>query len=188
MAGTQNEIKAIHLQNDEIHDVHHMRYSYIELEENKRLEENFFELEKIRDEKGIVLAFKRGSEMIGTVRLVPMMHGITLTEKILKDYNNKNDGWEIGRLVLDKDNRGQKILVKCLCLTAKWLIDNSDVQYIFASCSHVMSRIYRRFGFKVIGNDLSMENSSKKYNGIFGHLPEVLKILEDLDNRSNVSS
>ena len=89
-------------------------------------------------------------------RILPINKNLTTTERLLKDNNiipivyNKSN-WEIGRLVLQKEYRGIKNLINCLYLTAQYLIDNTNIEYIFASCSYKMTKIYKKFGFVGIG-------------------------------------
>jgi hypothetical protein len=82
------DLNVVRLVGEDIKSVYKIRYSNIELEENKKLESNFFIKKFLMDKKGIVLAFTNGAgEIIGTVRLVPMSTGLTLTEALFS--NNK---------------------------------------------------------------------------------------------------
>lgn len=139
--------------------------------------------ERLRDKAGIVLAFSFSNRIIGTVRLIQMKFGLTLTETLTEHYNirhpKKNSGWEIGRLAIEPDFRDPQTLIECLSLTANWLDVNTEVRDIFASCSHSMSRLYRRFDFKTLEKDLKLPGTDKRYTEIYGYLPTVLERLNN---------
>jgi hypothetical protein len=126
------------------------------------------------------------------MRFVPMIHNLTTTEQIFK-YHNINyfdwkEGWEVGRLVLNQEYRGQKNLVECLYLAARWLRKNTEVCNMFASCSHKMSRLYRQFGFKTIKEDLMLPDITKKYTAISGNLTRVVETLDILNQKLSPSN
>ena len=116
-----------------------------------------------------------------------MLYDLTTTEQIFKhhdmNYLNWQSGWEVGRLVLSSEHRGQKNLVQCLYLAAKWLKDNTEVVDMFASCSYKMSRLYRQFGFKTIKEDLLLPDITKKYTAISGDLSQVVTVLDGLNQK-----
>jgi hypothetical protein len=87
------------------------------------------------------------------------------------------DSWEVGRLVLGPQYRsGPESLKRCLFLTLVHLIEHTDVQNLFASCTPVLSRLYRRFGFNVLVKDASRSDDAS-YNLIHGTVTDVLRAL-----------
>jgi predicted GNAT family N-acyltransferase len=116
-----------------------------------------------------------------------MRYKLTITEQIIESHNlpitNLKTGWEVGRLVLDSRYRGQKSLAQCLYLSSKWLKENTDINTLFASCSHKMSRVYHQFGLKTLEKDLLLPGTTKHYNIISGDLSQVFKKLNILHQK-----
>lgn len=110
-----------------------------------------------------------------TEGLAPCEHLVErhdISEELLEE------SWEVGRLVLGPQYRsGPESLKRCLFLTLVHLIEHSDVKNLFASCTPVLSRLYRRFGFSVIVKDASRDREGTSYSLIHGTVPDVLRAL-----------
>jgi N-acyl-L-homoserine lactone synthetase len=121
--------------------------------------------------------------MIGTIRVVPMQGGLTLTETLLAQSTTPLHAfgcgsWEVGRLVLAPQYRSDpEALKRCLFLSLSYLCQHADAQNLYASCSHVLSRLYRRFGFSAFAKDVVLSGTEKTYTLIYGYAPEVLDAL-----------
>lgn len=121
--------------------------------------------------------------MIGTIRVVPMQRGLTLTETLLGQSNEllpvrPPGSWEVGRLVLAPEYRSDaESLKRCLYLSLSYLCRHADAQNLYASCSHVLSRLYRRFGFSAFAKDVVLNGTQKSYTLIHGHAAQVLEAL-----------
>lgn len=120
------------------------------------------------------------------MRFVPMKYELTLTETLQKgiDINPAllEDSWEIGRLVLDPEFRhGQDLLKKCSLLALSFMCENSNARHFHASCSHVLSRLYRRFGFLALAKDVPLAGTDKTYTLIHGALADVSRALMGSD-------
>ena len=129
----------------------------------------------------MVGAFLRFGQTIGTIRLLPLGEGLAPCDKLLDRYDIsdelRQDSWEVGRLVLGERYRsGPESLKRCLFLTLLHLIDKTDVENLFASCTPLLSRLYRRFGFNVLVKDASREGDDT-YTLIHGRVAEVLRAL-----------
>jgi hypothetical protein len=116
------------------------------------------------------------------MRFVPMTHDLTLTETLQKDIDIDplllEDSWEIGRLVLDPAFRhGQDLLKKCSLLALGFICENSNARNFHASCSHVLSRLYRRFGLSPLARDVPLAGTDKTYTLIHGALADVSRAL-----------
>lgn len=84
--------------------------------------------------------------------------------------------WEFGRLVLDPAYRaGPELLEKCVFLAVSHLAREFTCRHAFASCTPVLSRLYRRFGFSVIANDIRVAGQEKPYHLIQAAIPDVLQ-------------
>jgi hypothetical protein len=130
---------------------------------------------------GVVGAFLRFGQTIGTIRVLPMTAGLAPCEKLLERHGVapelRHDSWEVGRLVLGERYRsGPESLKRCLFLTLLHLIEHTEVENLFASCTPLLSRLYRRFGFEVLVKDASCEGG-ETYHLIHGTVPAVLRAL-----------
>jgi hypothetical protein len=110
-----------------------------------------------------------------------MTQGLAPCEKLLDRHRVpsglRQDSWEVGRLALAPRYRsGPESLKRCLFLTLVHLIENTDVENLFASCTPLLSRLYRRFGFDVLVKDASCDGQGS-YHLIHGTVPEVLRAL-----------
>jgi hypothetical protein len=132
---------------------------------------------------GLVYAFELHGHVIGTIRMVPARYGLTLTEQLLEratpGFRERwPNGWEAGRLVIAPDYRvGQDVLKRCLYLTLLHMLENVEVQHLLGSCTHALSRLYRRFGFDVVARDATVPGLEKTYSLIHGEVATVYAAL-----------
>jgi hypothetical protein len=110
-----------------------------------------------------------------------MTHGLAPCEKLLEQHDLVDErldrSWEVGRLVLDPRYRaGPELLRRCLFLTMVHTLENYELENLFASCSPVLGRLYRRFGFKVLVKE-ACQDAEGSYSLIHGTVPDVLRAL-----------
>lgn len=133
---------------------------------------------KKRDEVGFVGAFELHGEFIGTIRLVPIGRGLAPCDTILQGLPQLapqvyDDGWEVGRLVLAPAHRTQpEVLKTCFSLTLMRFVELIPSANFLATCTPVLSRLYRRFGFSVLVKDACLQ-SGESYSLIHGNVPSV---------------
>ena len=130
-------------------------------------------------------AFQRFGEYIGTLRVLPMTHGLAPCEKLVEQFGVDEDklvnAWEVGRLVLDPNYRaGPEFLRRCLFLTIVHTLERYELDNLFASCTPVLGRLYRRFGFNVLVKEASRDQDGS-YCLIHGTVPDVLRALAGND-------
>ena len=123
----------------------------------------------------------RFGETIGTIRLVPMAAGLAPCENLLVRHavarELRHESWEVGRLVLAQRYRsGPESLKRCLFLTLVHLIEHTNVENLFASCTPLLGRLYRRFGFDMLVQEASRD-AAGSYCLIHGTVPGVLRAL-----------
>lgn len=127
-------------------------------------------------------AFECRGQFIGTIRFVPMGLGLAPCEALLRqqrdfsldDYENS---WEVGRLVLASQCRSApEALKRCLFLTFMCLAKETSGMNFFASCTPLLSRLYRRFGFSVLVKD-ACSGVADSYSLIHGRMPTILLAL-----------
>lgn len=84
--------------------------------------------------------------------------------------------WEVGRLVLAPQFRsGPEALKRCLFLTLLYLVRTRDIRNLFATCTPLLSRLYRRFAFSVVVKDAC--GGPEPFSLIHGRVPAVLLAL-----------
>jgi predicted GNAT family N-acyltransferase len=112
-----------------------------------------------------------------------MGHHLTLTERLLEHLGPQGPvpafgDWEVGRLVLAPEFRSDvDALRRCLFLALTYACANAPVHALYASCTHVLSRLYRRFAFTAFAKDIPLPGTEKVYTLIRGRSPEVSKAL-----------
>jgi N-acyl-L-homoserine lactone synthetase len=129
----------------------------------------------------VVGGFLRYREYIGTIRYLPMNEGLAPCDQLVRKHAIPEEpfqsSWEVGRLVLAPQYRsGPETLKRLLFLSLVNLLDHADVDVLFASCTPVLSRLYRRFGFSVLVKDAS-QDAQGTYSLIRGFVPDVLRAL-----------
>ncbi|MBP7567971.1 MAG: N-acetyltransferase [Burkholderiaceae bacterium] len=114
-----------------------------------------------------------------------MGHGLTLTETLLAQAADSvpptrgAHDWEVGRLVLAPEYRtNYEVLRQCLWLSVTYLHEHAPVQALHASCSHALGRLYRRFGFSILVQDVLLAGTSKSYTLIRGEPARVIDALK----------
>ncbi|QHE87583.1 N-acyl amino acid synthase FeeM domain-containing protein [Hydrogenophaga sp. BPS33] len=109
-------------------------------------------LERQKDRLGMVMAIWRDETLIATIRFIPCGHGVTLAEKAWAGETRSKaafgaSSWEVGRLIVAPEHRSMATLQACVALSVQELLKTNDVQYLHASCSPLLARLYRCFGF-----------------------------------------
>lgn len=110
-----------------------------------------------------------------------MTHGLAPCEKLVGQHDIPEEllehSWEVGRLVLDPRYRfGPEFLRRCLFLTIVHTLKHHQLENLFASCTPVLARLYRRFGFRVLVKDAARDEEGS-YSLIHGPVPDVLRAL-----------
>jgi hypothetical protein len=50
---------------------------------------------------------------------------------------------------------------------------------LYATCTHVLSRLYRRFAFRVFARDVPLQGTAKSYTLIRGDAEEISRTIAD---------
>jgi len=110
---------------------------------------------------------------------VPLGYQLTLTETLLPHAGpgvpapGPGD-WEVGRLVLAPEYRTDvDALRHCLRIALQYACGSARVDHLFATCTHVLSRLYRRFGFEVIAREVPLPGTPKAYTLIRGGAADI---------------
>jgi predicted GNAT family N-acyltransferase len=118
-------------------------------------------LEKKKDSIGTVMAICREGEPIATIRVIPSGHGVTLTERYWAHLARGTalfapTSWELGRLVIAPEHRRADLFPRCMALAMNEFVEHEDVEHFHGSCLMRMTRLYRRFGFTIVGSSASV--------------------------------
>jgi hypothetical protein len=133
----------------------------------------------------VAVAFELDGELVGTVRAVPIGHGLTLAEKLryqagLAPGDTYDGGWEMGRLAISPEYRGgPESLRGFLFLSLTFLHGLSPVGSLHATCTPALARLYRRFGFSVVARDVPLLGTRKTYTLIHGYFERVIAELAE---------
>jgi len=112
-----------------------------------------------------------------------MGHELTLTETLMTQHPSLEvplggGCWEVGRLVLLPEYRTDvDALRHCLHIALQYACAHTQVDSLHATCTHVLSRLYRRFGFVAFARDVLLLGTEKTYTLIQGSSPRVLTAL-----------
>jgi predicted GNAT family N-acyltransferase len=141
------------------------RHAAFETESDLRLGLEPFE--QTRDEIGHVVAVYRGARIVASARAVPTGYGLTAAERLLQrvpfDASDLGRGsWEIGRLVMEREERSQCMLQECLAACLEEFIRHEHVRHVHASTSTpAMARLWRRLGMRTLVTGVGM--SGRRY-------------------------
>jgi hypothetical protein len=118
-----------------------------------------------------------------------MGHGLAPCEEILagNDFPQHllTDGWEVGRLVLAPDYRSNgEVLKTCLMLTFMQFLEVTAKANAFATCTPVLGRLYRRFGFSVVLKEASRKEG-EPYSLIHGTVESVRQAILDASSATS---
>ncbi len=123
-------------------------------------------------------AFECDGEIVGTMRLVPIGLGLAPCEAVLQKLPHLApdvyaDGWEVGRLVLAPSHRSRPDMLKtCFSLILMNFIEIAPSANFLATCTPILSRLYRRFGFSVLVKD-ACQHDGESYSLIHGNVGTV---------------
>lgn len=93
---------------------------------------------------------------MGTIRAAEIGHGLTSTEIAFQKHGMSlaqfaGRCWEIGRLVIATEHRaGPSELKQCMAAAMRYFIAHEDASHFFAICVPALARLYRRFGFSIL--------------------------------------
>lgn len=112
-----------------------------------------------------------------------MGHQLTLTDTLLGQLGPhapvlEPGDWEVGRLVLAPEHRSDvNALRHCLSLALNYSCSHTRINNLYASCTHILGRLYRRFAFTAFARDVPLPGAEKSYTLIRGSSHQVARAL-----------
>lgn len=157
---------------------HLRRHAAFGVEQDLGLELAGFE--QTRDEIGMVTACYRGPRLLATLRLVPTGRDLTGAERLLRkvdfDASILGEGsWEIGRVIMEPEDRHPDLLVQCLRLTLDEVMRMEDVRDFHATTTLAMARLWRKVGMRTVLT--TQGTSGTRYCLVHGRVEEVAAAL-----------
>jgi predicted GNAT family N-acyltransferase len=137
--------------------------------------------EQTRDEIGHVQAVYRAGRVIASARAVPTGHGLTAAERLLQqvpfDGSVLGTGsWEIGRMVMEEDERDPRLLQECLALCLEEFLHANDVRHVHATTSTpAMARLWRRLGLRTLAT--AVGTSGTRYALVHAPIRDLMAAL-----------
>lgn len=137
--------------------------------------------EQKRDEIGLVTAVSRGAQPIATLRVVPTGQRLTGAERLL-DTNDFDDAilgkgsWEVGRVIMEPEDRHPDLLVQCLALMLEEVMQLEDVRHFHATTTLAMARLWRRVGMRTVVTTTGA--SGTRYSLVHGTVDAVASALQ----------
>lgn len=150
------------------------------LEAERDLDPSAAGLDGEKDRLGLVMAISRGEAPIATIRFIPFGHGVTLAEKRWAASTRSKvsygpRSWEVGRLIVAPEHRSMALLKTCLSLAMQELSRASDARCLHASCSPLLARLYRCFGF--VTEEVFQSETGAQHVLIHAKLSDVMRAL-----------
>ncbi|NDA48492.1 MAG: hypothetical protein EBY21_14705, partial [Alphaproteobacteria bacterium] len=87
----------------------------------------------------------------------------------------ESSSWEIGRIIMNPEDRDPELLPRCLALALGELLKRGKVKYLHATTTMAMARLWRRFSMKI--DTTAQGISGEKYALICGHARDVAAAL-----------
>ena len=145
-------------------------------------------LEQTRDEAGLVTAVYQQSRLLATLRFVPTGHRLTGAERLLEsvsfDASILGEGsWEVGRMIMEPEDRHPDLLVRCLTVTLEELMQLEHVRHFHATTTLAMARLWRRVGMRTVVTTTG--SSGTRYALVHGRVEDVAAALQQSQSRAS---
>lgn len=131
----------------------------------------------------MVGAFAWRGRDIGTVRMVPIDSGVAPCATVLERHrvDVPKDSGEVGRLIIAPQYRGGPDLFRqCLFRATLHMVRTRNIAHLYATCTALPARLYRRFGYHVVIRD-AMTHNGEAYSLVSGAVPQILRALAASD-------
>ncbi|HFD31521.1 MAG TPA: hypothetical protein ENJ28_02245 [Gammaproteobacteria bacterium] len=132
-------------------------------------------IEQQRDSLGMVFLICHAGRAVGTFRLVPTGHGLTLAEVIpnINELVSIPDSWEVQRFVISPDFRSLKNIMAIYREITTWLRDNTEITHVIAICNRRVAALLKRTGLKVLAKEIKLDNAHTDYFFLSGSVVDI---------------
>lgn len=131
--------------------------------DNPAGEPDYSDMESIRDECSYHMGYFVNEDLVGTLRLSPFGHGITMTERAIdlsELPDNPFEACDASRLVLANAYRGGRYLGTFIQKNVEWVRAHSHFKYAIAICNDRLAQVYKKVGCKVLRSDVHWRGSN----------------------------
>jgi hypothetical protein len=169
-------VRVIDHANELFESVQQLRRRY--LGTNPAMEDDFERREQLRDALSYHLVYLDNDEVVGTLRVTPLGHGVSFVERavnVLIYFQQPTDAFDANRLVLDERYRGGRHLRLFLLQAAIWLKANTHLRFISALCRGQLAALYVGLGGRMLVDDVTWtgEQVERHYSLVYLELEKV---------------
>lgn len=121
--------------------------------------------ETYRDECSFHLAYFIDSAIAGSIRITPLGHGLTFSEKVVdvnQYFENPLKAIDANRLILTEAYRGTGILQDFLMQASSWVMKNTTFKSVSAICLKPLASLYTNIGGSILVDEINWEANGKK--------------------------
>lgn len=159
--------------------------------DNPAGEGDFEKSEECRDLCSYHFIYLDNEEVVGTLRITPMGHGLNFAEELLdlKHYFAKpHSTFDANRLVLDVRYRGGIHLHNFLLQVSSWLLIHTAFRHICVLCRTKLAAIYVDIGGKVLAKHIPWDTQgvSRSYSLVSLELETVYQTINRKKSNGNV--
>lgn len=150
----------------------------LHLGENPAQEDEYERREALRDAFSYHLIYLDGADVVGTLRVTPLGHGLSFVERAVDVYAHfaaPTDAFDANRLVLDVRYRGGRHLRTFLLHAAIWLRTNTHLRFISALCREQLAALYIDLGGRVLSDEVTWATgqAERRYSWVYLELENV---------------
>ncbi|GEM_PF-5710626 len=143
--------------------------------QTKIYDKHDLKIEQQRDSLGLVFLIHHAGRAVGTYRLAPIGHDLTLAERApnIKDLISIPGSWEAQRFVICPDFRSLKNIMAIYREIATWLRDNAEITHVVAICNRRVAALLKRTGLKVLAKEIKLDNTHSDYFLLSGSVVDI---------------
>jgi len=147
---------------------------------NPAREDDFERRDQLRDALSYHLVYLDEGEVVGTLRVTPLGHGLSFVERavdVQAYFQMPTDAFDANRLVLDERYRGGRHLRMFLLQSAVWLKANTHLRFISALCRGPLASLYVDLGGRVLMDNViwTGEQGIRRYSLVYLELESVYR-------------
>lgn len=158
--------------------------------DNPAGEMNYENAERRRDSCSYHFAYLDGDHLAGSMRITPMGHGLTFSERVLDLAGSSfkpHDSFDTNRLVMEKRYRGGEHFQQFLIEASVWLRTNTTFLHISALCRPKLAPLYLNLSGRVVMDNIRWQTPKGERDYVFISL-ELETVYEVIKRRKAYGS